>query len=398
VLTPLAMNVNLRSSRAEFVLVTGGDVFFSRRVLAEAKKSLTARKLFRAQRVDIDQNFDFASAAPGDIEDQAPVLKVHSCTEPPWNKPPFTGAAGDFILMDRASFVGFRGFDETVRKYLLNLDTRFVMMPMELGFPVQLLGDIHHINHASSWANSGPSRPYDAYDFMADLPYLNGRHWGLGDFAWTRLNDRLMRISVSRESVKAPTPWAAINLGEPIAVPDPLAGLSPEDIGWAVDVRRRLAAIRAARQPSLPPAGVALQVERDPVSVGLKSELHWEGASTKHGDVVEVVTVAEPWGYSSAAVLDIPRSPDLWRWVALEVEIEAGGVGFSLQAGNDLIGENVLTPETGRQSIFIRADHTTNNLMIRNGGAIGQSRARIYAARLVSVPRVACKVCEEDAL
>src|SRR5262249_23483248 len=113
---------------------------------------------------------------------------------PPYDRPPYTHACGDFLLADRISMLGVRGFDEGIRSARLHLDSRFCLTAMDAGLSCNLIGQIFHINHARSFTVLGDAYPDAKYQWDGDLPYLNRRDWGLANYHWEEAGERQWRV------------------------------------------------------------------------------------------------------------------------------------------------------------------------------------------------------------
>ncbi|MCC8432207.1 hypothetical protein [Reyranella aquatilis] len=200
-----AINAAVRTSEADYLVVTGGDCFFGR-ALADriAREGLVANRLYRAERVNIRADIDFVSATPAEIEDPANIVSVDTCSEPPYDRPPFTNASGDFLMMDRATMTGLRGFDEAIDFSKLHLDSRLCWTCMDAGMDCELLGRIFHISHTQSYVNAGGAYDSQSYVTEVSLPYLNPDEWGLGRFAWTRDGDRVWHVGLGAANAPAP--------------------------------------------------------------------------------------------------------------------------------------------------------------------------------------------------
>jgi hypothetical protein len=198
VLLNFAFNAGLRTSTARFTIIASGDTFYAR-TLVERLRADGPRPgvLYRAERVNVAA-FDLDDLTPSTVENPSRITHVETCTEPPYDQPPYTNACGDFLLTDRATMTGLRGFDESIRGARIHLDSRFAWTAMTVLDECVLLGRIFHIDHARSWLRSGgtyPGRPYVPQD---RIPYLNDDDWGLGACVWGALGDRLLTVSDMR--------------------------------------------------------------------------------------------------------------------------------------------------------------------------------------------------------
>ena len=121
----------------------------------------------------------------------------------------------------------------------------------------------------------------------------------------------------------------------------------------------------------------------------LSTQPHWIGARVIHGTSMVVETVDAPWGYSATLPLARLRQShrgngDRLFW-QVEVEVYAGNVGLSLIDGNALLAERVLKVGERRRTIYLQAEATATDLMVRNGPSKGQSRIAIYNVRLIRI-------------
>ncbi len=191
-----AINAGLRTSSSDFSLISGGDVFLGTKLARRIKrKGLKTGCLYRAERVDVNPRVAGGRPSGKAIEDQRNIIRICHCTQPPFDKPPYVNACGDFILMDRKSFGQIRGFDESVRKARVHLDTRCCLTALARGLDCRLIGQIFHLDHAHSWASSSDRYPHLAYDHLSNIPYENASTWGLADREWSLEGNRLHHVS-----------------------------------------------------------------------------------------------------------------------------------------------------------------------------------------------------------
>jgi hypothetical protein len=185
------LNTAIRTSNSDFILISGADVFLGLDVARWlARKGLRYGYLYRATRVDVRNDLDFAHPRTEALEDPRNVVRV--CES---SKPPYTNACGDFILMDRASFHKIRGYDETLPYGRLHLDGRCCLSAMDLGLRCRLIGHVYHIDHSRSYANLKSLYVEQPYDYTVDIPYQNPETWGLQDRTWVKVQDRLYYVS-----------------------------------------------------------------------------------------------------------------------------------------------------------------------------------------------------------
>lgn len=364
-------NCALRTSSSDFLLITSGDLFFGEQLADRIKtKGLKPGCLYRAERVNIREDIDFSTADAAILENPANIVSINTCTEPPYDKPPYTHACGDFLMVDRATMNGLRGFDEGISFARLHLDSRFCYNAMAAGLDCELLGQIFHINHGNSYMNRPNNYPGKAYDFNANLPYLNSRDWGLHTHTWHALGERLWRISS----------------------PDlerPADGLPSSEIETANAVLLRMAQAKSGRQPLQPLEHVPLDViEIDPASI--RAEDHWTGSLVEGTAApVLITTVAAQWGYSAFLRVEIPQESQLdWSWMKLDMEGVSGQAGVSALSGNDLMNEHYINGDGRRQVVYIPMPADGEGLMFRNSGAEGPAQLRVHAITLLRQARV----------
>jgi hypothetical protein len=364
-----AYNAALRTSASPFSLITSGDLFYGR-ALAEriATSGLQRGCLYRAERVNIDASLDVLTAGADDIEAPSAVVSIDTCSEPPYNTPPYSHASGDFLLVDRLTMHGLRGFDESIRFARLHLDSRFCFTAMAAGLDCELLGRIYHINHRNAYTNRLNDYPGRRYDYMADLPYVNPVDWGLAAFDWTQTSDRLWRIGV-------PTAQASV-----------ASALDPADASIADAVTRRLLDVRARTQPSRPNVTEWMRVREQPLS-GIVAHRWWKGAAAKmDGDRVEITTVAIPWGYSAATPLSDLQAilTDEWAWVRVRARVNQGTAGVGLLKGDSIIVQHMLSNDSVSDVWLPCANRADVELIFRNGDTSSPSVVEVIEVALVA--------------
>lgn len=364
-------NCAIRTSPFDFQVITGGDIFLGR-ALAEKIKSdgLKPNCLYRAERVNIRADIDFTTATADVLEDPANIVSVNYCDAPPYDTPPFTHACGDFMMVDRATMNGLRGYDESISFARLHLDSRFARNTMIAGLDCELLGRIYHINHTNSFINRQNDYPGKAYDYNADMPYLNALDWGLHGYLWAELGERLWQVSLADRG-------------------RPADGMTSAERPIANAVLKRLADVKSNAQPLKPVAEVPfVATELDPAMI--RSEAHWEGASVEgEADRITITTIANQWGYSAVLPLpDFEPENDHWAWLELSVETMSGDVGVSALVGDQLFGEHYVKAGNARQQITIAVADGTEAIMFRNVNADGPSIMHVFSARIVQQKRI----------
>jgi len=323
--------------------------------------------LYRAERVNIRPDIPFGAASIDVIENADNIVSVDTCAEPPFDQPPYTNASGDFILIDRASFIAIRGVDESVRKARLHLDSRCVISLHRLDLPTVLLGRIFHISHRLSLTNVGAKfyREDPSYDYLADLPYFNGENWGLGWAAWTQPQQRLKRVSMPRSGRSAP---------------DPESSLEGTDRQRVDELRRRLyaAGIAGPRTWPGPPD------EEVPARFGtLTTHPYWPGASVENNTVL---TTAERWAYAAEIPSTLEPSEDgYFYWIRVTLHVARGAVGVGLLSGTDLIAESaaIQSDQPVVLHLGIQKPSSVSAILFRNVSDEGASVAEVLRVALV---------------
>lgn len=183
------LNAALRTSDSDFLVISGGDVFFGSDVARwMARRGLRQRCLYRATRVDIRNDLDFKNPEQKVLESQKNLIRVNEN-----GGPPYYNACGDFILVDRASMQDIRGFDENIRNARLHLDSRCCASAMTLGLQCRHIGHVYHVDHSRSYVNS-PAEDTTRCA-LENIPYRNPDHWGLANRKWLRESERVWRVS-----------------------------------------------------------------------------------------------------------------------------------------------------------------------------------------------------------
>jgi hypothetical protein len=124
--------------------------------------------VYRVRRMEIDGKFACQAARSSSI--LGCISQAQAAAEPgPWNPTfPWTEACGDFMLMDRESWVRIGGFPKHLGQ--LHADSLTVFKLVNDGHPVALLDwNIYHIQHE----NRFDAVPYTNYDFVNPNQYFS---------------------------------------------------------------------------------------------------------------------------------------------------------------------------------------------------------------------------------
>jgi hypothetical protein len=368
-----SLNCGLRTSTSDYCLISAGDLFIGSQLAAYIKGlGLIRNCLYRAERVNIRPDLDFTLVTPAVVEAASSIASIDTCTEPPFDVPPYFHACGDFLLTDRLSMLGIRGFDEGIRFARLHLDSRFCATATAAGLHTNLAGQIFHISHAKSYTNQLDSYQDKPYAYQQGLPYLNSPQWGLADHAWERKGERSWYVR---------RPAGA---GDGGAIP---FDISPQEREQINAVTRKIIA-RKNEQPAMAPDSER-PFEARPVPIRkIRTLREWGDVRIEYGSSTVVETVAAPWGFS--ATLDIAKAIRRLKgdrfdvFVEIDAEAVRGVIGLGLLSDYRLGSEIYLAPSDGRRRRYIGIAGSEDSLLIRNA-ALGNQRSAIsvHGVRIV---------------
>lgn len=325
------VNAAIRTSDADYLVITGGDILFGKNLCERLVHNARPGCLYRAERVNIRSDLDFGRLVPQMVEDPSNIISVDTCREPPFDRPPYTNASGDFIMMDRLTLAGLRGMDESIDFARLHLDSRMSMNALQAGLDCQLMGQIFHISHSRSFSRAVSTYPDHEYIWDCSLPYLNGGNWGLADRSWRRLSDRLWQVS-----------------------DEPRGAQPTEPRPCDRDLDRRGAALRATlqlirdRQRAEILAGVVYELARVPARYGFafpKAEIGRGGWLTAPASSHGLLAAFTPRRIATPAVKGERR------WAGLELEVETGQLIVHL-AGRPSGRQAVVNAGDGRRIVW----------------------------------------------
>ena len=278
----VAKNVGIRRSRGAFVLTTNTDIMLSRGVLdALEQRTMQPRVLYRAERVDLRKDLDGQRTDWRLLEDERNHEHVNRI------KPPvYSNAAGDFLLLDRESYLELRGFNEVYRVAKIHVDRNFCLKALSSGLTLTPLdAPVYHLGHgtfndqAARFVDRPAEAPWGDRRWRGAVLYDNDGDWGLWRAPLRRMRDGLDRLEFT---------WAAV----------------PP----AVSLRRVV--LPVAR----PTVGVSTGVEwrpemdRSPYPVTVT---HREGTSSGASDRTQHVSHQDPAGAIDRARLEFLATLDL---------------------------------------------------------------------------------------
>ena len=149
-----AKNVAVRRSTADAILTTNSDVFLSEALVARlAEAPLEDEHVYRAVRYDVDRHCDWRAAGK-----RCWPIRGTTCASTSSRRPSSRTAAGDFLLLTRATWHRLRGFNETVRFAKIHKDGQFCHRAWIEGLSFDTLGPIWHLDHDGSYSNAGTLR------------------------------------------------------------------------------------------------------------------------------------------------------------------------------------------------------------------------------------------------
>ncbi len=192
-----AKNVGIRRAKGEFILATNTDVWLSRQILSSlARMQLDKGVLYRCIRVDLRREVGYQEMSFAVLEHPESFLRSNMVA-PPY----FSNGAGDFLLLDRESYLSLRGFNELVRYAKIHKDANFCDHSLRHGLRIELMGQVDHLDHESSWNNvmykygldhrEAPFGPN--WDWQ--MEYKNSPDWGLGGAKEVPREDGIIYVS-----------------------------------------------------------------------------------------------------------------------------------------------------------------------------------------------------------
>ena len=180
----IAKNVGVRHSRGRFVLTTNTDIYLGRKTVELlARQELLPRTLYRTVRIDLASHTDVSHLTWDVLEDTRNQEIVNEI------RPPcYTNASGDFLLLDRDTWLEVRGFNEIYRVAKIHLDGNFCFKCHAAGFDlVDIEAPVYHVGAGTLHAMAPQYRdrpqlaPWGDIRWKANVVYDNPPGWGLGD-------------------------------------------------------------------------------------------------------------------------------------------------------------------------------------------------------------------------
>jgi hypothetical protein len=206
----IAKNVGIRRAAGRYVLVTNSDIYLSQEIVTLiARQNLQRGVLYRATRVDLKSQLDSTNLDEAVLTDSRNHVVVNAL------KPPFyTNAAGDFLLLDHASFTALKGFNEVFRVAKIHIDGNFCYRAHAEGLTLADTGRrVYHFGEGTYRAQRAifRSRPAEApwgRNWRKQVLYDNPENWGLGDAPIVQQRPRHLRVEFDDRAVP---PLVALN-------------------------------------------------------------------------------------------------------------------------------------------------------------------------------------------
>ena len=191
-----AKNVGIRRASGRFILTSNTDIWLSREVTRTLPR-LRPHTLYRTIRVDLKRDVGYDGMTYEILEHPESFLRSNVLT-----RDYYSNASGDFLLLDGETLRGLRGFNEVFRQAKIHKDSNFCVHARRRGVPVDVIGQVYHLDHESSWnnvmhiylANDAESHvgPPD-WDWERD--YENPADWGLGAAVERAIGDRIVFLT-----------------------------------------------------------------------------------------------------------------------------------------------------------------------------------------------------------
>jgi FkbM family methyltransferase len=241
----IAKNIGIRRARGSFILTTNTDVYLGREVLDFlAQRALEPGVLYRVPRIDLKDGIDSDALDWPVLEDERNYDTVNSI-QPPC----FTNASGDFLLLDRDSYLMLRGFNEVYRVAKIHMDGNFCIKAYSAGLTLRPLDSpVYHVglgtlhSQAPLYSSRPQHAPWGDRRWNGAVVYDNHPDWGLWrapsrevrpgihhlDFSWDAVPPavalRRVVLPVARTSkAAAPVRWKVRRPAPTTESPEPLS-------------------------------------------------------------------------------------------------------------------------------------------------------------------------------
>lgn len=178
----IAKNIGIRRSRGRFLLTTNTDIYLSRGALDTLQRQqLEPRILYRAPRFDLKEDIECDHLDWAVLEDER-NRDTANLIRPPL----YTNAAGDFLLLDRETYLTLRGFNEVYRLARVHMDGNFCLKAHSAGLALQAFDwPVYHVGRGTLnsqkklYADRPREAPWGDTRWKQAVVYDNDANWGL---------------------------------------------------------------------------------------------------------------------------------------------------------------------------------------------------------------------------
>jgi hypothetical protein len=200
----IAKNIGIRRSRGDYILTTNTDIYFSRGVLETfASRALEPRVLYRTPRIDLKDNIDCDRMDWSVLEDERNYDTINEI-----RPPHYTNASGDFLLLDRDSYIALRGFNEVYRVAKIHMDSNFCLKAYSAGLTLTPLdAPVYHVGRGTlnsqmkQYANRPADAPWGDTRWKSAVVYDNDPGWGLGEAPVHAVRDGISYLEFTQAAV-----------------------------------------------------------------------------------------------------------------------------------------------------------------------------------------------------
>jgi hypothetical protein len=200
----IAKNIGIRRCRGAYLLTTNTDIYLSRGVLdVLSSRALEPRVLYRTARVDLKDHIDSDPVSWSVLEDPRNYDYVNEI------RPPcFTNASGDFLLLDRDSYLALGGFNEVYRVAKVHMDSNFCLKAYSSGLTLTPLdAPVYHVGRGTLnsqkklYADRPADAPWGDTRWKRTVLYDNPPGWGLWNAPAHAMRDGLYYLDFTPDAV-----------------------------------------------------------------------------------------------------------------------------------------------------------------------------------------------------
>ena len=200
----IAKNIGIRRASGSFILTTNTDVYLGREVLDFlARRALEPGVLYRVPRIDLKDGIDSDALDWHVLEDERNYDTINHI-QPPC----FTNGSGDFLLLDRDSYLMLRGFNEVYRVAKIHMDGNFCIKAYSAGLTLRPLDSpVYHVglgtlhSQAPIYASRPQHAPWGDRRWNGTVVYDNHPDWGLWRAPRREVRPGIYHLGFSWEAV-----------------------------------------------------------------------------------------------------------------------------------------------------------------------------------------------------